>query len=59
MCAAGSDKVDALEDTTASFLWQWEVRDPKYLPVAHRNEGIQHKKQMRKVRMLQPLLPCS
>lgn len=49
MGAAGSDKVDALEDRTGAFLWQWEVREQKSLPKAHRPAAGQHKKQMHKV----------
>lgn len=52
MSAAGSDKVDALEDKTPSFLWQWELRNQATLPKAHKAAGIQHKKQMQKVIVL-------
>lgn len=53
MGVAGSDKVDALEDKTEKFLWQWELREQKSLPKAHRAAGGQHKKQMQKVVLLQ------
>ncbi|CAL8461841.1 g1372 [Coccomyxa elongata] len=46
---AGSDKVDALEDKTEKFLWQWELREQKSLPKAHRAAAGQHKKQMQKI----------
>ena len=52
MSAAGSDKVDALEDKTPSFLWQWELRNQATLPKAHKAAGIQHKKQIQKVFVL-------
>ncbi|BDA41437.1 probable chromatin assembly factor 1 subunit FSM at N-terminal half [Coccomyxa sp. Obi] len=46
---AGSDKVDALEDKTGKFLWQWELREQKSLPKAHRAAAGQHKKHMQKI----------
>lgn len=53
MDTGGSDKVDALEDKTEKFLWQWELREQKSLPKAHRAAAGQHKKQMQKVMLLQ------
>lgn len=38
-----------MEDETEAFLWQWELRDQKSLPKAHRQAAAQHKKQMQKV----------
>ena len=48
--AAGSERVDALEDSTEAFLWQWELRDAKVLPKADRAAATAHKKLMHKVR---------
>ncbi len=57
-CAAGADKVDALEDGSETFLWQWELRDAKLLPKAQRHAAAQHKKHMHKVRSGRPRPYC-
>ena len=36
LCAGSTDLLDALEDTSADHLWQWELRDAKHLPKEHR-----------------------
>ena len=52
--AGASDQVDALEDTTDSLLWQWELRDMRSLPKQLRGAAIQHKKFLHAVRAEMP-----
>ncbi len=55
LAAAGSDKVDSLEDESEELLWQWELRGAKVLPKADRGAVTAHKKLMHKVQIA-PLL---
>ena len=49
LLTAGSERVDALNDSTEAFLWQWELRDAKVLRKADRCVATAHKKLMHKV----------
>lgn len=53
--AGGSALVDALEDSTVSHLWQWEVRDTKVLPKEFRAAAVALKKRAAKVGQLSQL----
>lgn len=42
--------LDALEDTTAEFLWKWEARDMKAVPKALKPAAAALKKRLAEVR---------